>query len=279
MAPADGTELRPYVERLRAACAAAVVAGAGGRLEWDVHEAMKGMYRACRASALLLGELRRVSPHYARPEFLLPVDISGAPLAVPEAVLRDLRVTTEAQPDFAFWLREAEGYVLVARWLCMLSGLRHRTVELFLDHPHAPRYTLVQVRSPSKLEYGGCFDLPCAGHVVGLASVEEGLFQELAEELGLRADDLDGLRRLGAYEHAEGRAGLTPPPADVLDVEFRSVFRARLQPGALERIRFADGEVAAIAVFAVDALQVITRDQPEQIASGLGASLAMYLGS
>jgi hypothetical protein len=47
----------------------------------------------------------------------------------------------------------------------------------------------------------------------------------------------------------------------------------------LERIRFVDREVAAIAVFAVDDLQAVLRDTPARVASGLSASLALYLAA
>jgi isopentenyldiphosphate isomerase len=274
MAPGNGTELAESIRRLHA-----VVQSARSALDRDVYEVLKGLFMACVARPALLDELHRLAPQYGKPEFLLPVDASGAPLGPNEALLQDFRLLAAGYPEFALWLRGADaqadgqaGALLAARWLCVLSGLRHRTVELFIDHPQARGYTLVQVRSPAKLEYPGCFDLPCAGHVVGLASVEEGLLEELSEELGLREADLVGLRRLGAYEHAESRKdGAT------LDVEYRTLFRARLQPGALERIRFADGEVAAIAVFAFDDLQAVVRGAPERIASGLSASLAWYL--
>lgn len=296
MAPGNGTELAEYIRRLRAA-----VQRAAGALDGDVYQAAKALFMACLARRALFDELRRLAPQYGKPEFLLPVDASGAPLVPTDAVLQDFRLIVAANPEFALWLQEAgaraagvpasgigrgaaplvsgDAALLVARWLCALSGLRHRTVELFIDHPQARGYTLIQVRSPAKLEYPGSFDLPCAGHVVGMASVEEGLFQELAEELGLREADLAGLRRLGAYEHAESRAANSDSPGATLDVEYRTLFRARLQPGALERIRFADGEVAAIAVFAVDDLQAVLRDTPARVASGLSASLALYLAA
>lgn len=298
--PGNTTKLATHIRRLQAACARPVVLGPHGLVEGilnaQVYEAAKGLFLACQGPGEskpgpLLGELRRLAPQYGKPEYLLPVDGSGAPLAATEGVLRDFRLIVAAHPEFALWMQEASppgsgktggvslrvtGTIplLVARWLCALSGLRHRTVELFIDHPQASGYTLIQVRSLAKLDYPGCFDLPCAGHVVGLASVEEGLVQELGEELGLREADLAGLRRLGTYEHAESRGAQRA----MLDVEHRTVFRARLQPGALERIRFADGEVAAIAVFADDDLQDLMREAPERIASGLSASLALYLG-
>jgi isopentenyldiphosphate isomerase len=318
MALADGTRLAGEIRRLREAYLASdAVHGQSGRLDAAVCDATKALFLACRDTPSLLDDLRRLAPQYGKPEYLLPVNAAGVPLAVDQAALKDCYRVATAYPEFALWIqpaalpsassRSAPSQVvsgtrglsdrpeppdwakqasaspraqqaasppamLFARWLCHLAGLRHRTVELFLDHPQAPGYTLVQLRSPAKLEYPGCFDLPCAGHVAGLASVEEGLFQELAEELGLAADDLSGLQRLGAYEHAESH-----PDRAVLDVEHRTVFRARWQPGALDRIRFADGEVAAIAVFGVEDLRSTITREPERFASGLRASLAFYL--
>jgi isopentenyldiphosphate isomerase len=205
---------------------------------------------------------------------LLPVDEAGRGRVAPAEVPADYWALAAREPEFTLWFRIQGESILAARWLCHLAGLRHRTVELFIDHPSLPGYALIQVRSPAKREYPACFDLPAAGHVVGGASVIEGLHQELAEELGLDATGIEDLRVLGGYVHAEEALG-----GAIRDVEQRTVYRCRLRAGHLERVRFADGEVAALAVFALPALHVMLNDYPERFASGLAASFPLYLRS
>ena len=50
-------------------------------------------------------------------------------------------------------------------------------------------------------------------------------------------------------------------------------------PAEIPRIHFADGEVAAICVFALPELQGVLARHPERIASGLRDSLDGYLRS
>jgi len=175
---------------------------------------------------------------------------------------------------FGEWLREATlpsggTALLAARWLYHLAGLRHRTVQLFLDPVHQPDCTLVQVRGMGKLEYPGCFDTAAAGHVIELDGVEDSVYKELSEDLGLTREDVRGLEMLAEYEHRE-----TLHDGAIRDMEFRSVFHGRLAGGALECIRFVDGEVAGICVFSVAALAALVDCFPDRVASGLQASLA-----
>ncbi len=67
-----------------------------------------------------------------------------------------------------------------------------------IDHPTLAGQTLVQVRALGKPLFPGCFDMPAGGHVVGLETNEEAVLKELAEELGLAPDDVEGLAVLGA---------------------------------------------------------------------------------
>jgi isopentenyldiphosphate isomerase len=270
--------------RLRAA-----VRRADAMVDGPICEQIRQLYLACRLQPHLAAELQARASGYGKAELLLPVDPTGWPAAVPSDELEAVVATLTAEPGSALWLQvPASGArlentwpqagedrpaprLLVARWLCHLIGIRHRTVELFIDHPTDAGQTLVQVRSLGKAEYPGCFDLPVAGHVVGQAGLEESLWRELAEELGLERADLANTRFLGSYESLDRRHA-----GQVLDLEYRSVYRAALVPGRLEAVRFADGEVAAIAGFTVPELLAILDKQPQRVASGLAASMKLY---
>jgi isopentenyldiphosphate isomerase len=147
-------------------------------------------------------------------------------------------------------------------------------VHLFIDHAQRDDYTLVQVRGFGKAESPGRFDLPAAGHSAGTESTGVTLHKELKEELGLDGDDLVDLKQIGGYEYqgVKGASG-------VHNVEFRTVFRSRLKACRLDRIGFADGEVAAICLFGKEELEVLLGTCPERVASGLRASFPIYLGS
>ena len=52
-----------------------------------------------------------------------------------------------------------------------------------------------------------------------------------------------------------------------------------LKPQALSRIRFADGEVAAIALISISELRTLLQNFPERAAGGITDSLPLYLDS
>lgn len=222
--------------------------------------------------------LQQVAPEYGKQEFLLCIDSRGKAVAFARDVVQDFEGTLARHPDFARWfevaiLPEIGGTgLLVARWLCHLLGIRHRVVHLFIDHPILDDYTFVQVRGLSKVEAPGAFDLPAAGHVVGLETIRDALFKELREELGLESVDICDLQRIGNYEYQGPNNGV-----GVYNVEVRTVFRSRLKSGRLLRIRFLDGEVAAISMFALPELRALIDAYPERIASGLCESFSVYL--
>ncbi len=279
----------------RVAAVRAAVQDAAQCLGTSVYQEAKELFLACAARPEYLAELRRLAPQFGRAEFLLPVDAQGMAAPANVEVLRDVPSTLAARPEFEAWFQVANmsgppgsastatlagqgepaspspAFVLVSRWLCHLAGLRHRTVEIFIDHPVDGQFTLVQIRSPAKLEYPGCFDLPTAGHVVGLASLEESFYKELHEELALGTDDLEAVQRLGSYVSDETSYG-----GARRDVEQRTVFASRLKPGRLEKIRFLDGEVAGVAFFKVSEIEALLSKYPERVASGLAQSLPLY---
>ena len=50
--------------------------------------------------------------------------------------------------------------------------------------------------------------------------------------------------------------------------EYRVLYQAALKPEAAAKIRFADGEVAGLAVFAVPELRMLVQRSPERVARG-----------
>jgi len=195
-------------------------------------------------------------------------------------MLSQWRETAQEHPGFARWLSEAvlaDGtpVLLAARWLCHLVGLCHATVEIFIDPPGLPGHTLVQVRGMEKFEAPGAWDIPCAGHISGTDEEESSLRKELSEELNLALEDLYNLRLTGRYVsisapmHGAGKNGK-------INNEYRVLYQAALKPEAAVKIRFADGEVAGLAVFAVPELRMLVQSSPERVASGLSGAMDFY---
>lgn len=220
---------------------------------------------------------------YAQNEYLLVVGADGQPCGRGEGLLGSYHQVFNAYSGFGNWfqagvLRDKSGscpgepVLLAARWLCHLVGLRHQTVELFIDPPAVEGHTLVQVRGVNKVLAPGVFDIPCAGHIDGEDGVEESLCKELGEELNLDTSDLENLTLVAHYatevqEYAsEG----------LVNVEYCFLFRARLKASSVSRIRFTDGEVAGLALFDVNQLRELARRFPERVASGLSDSLPYY---
>lgn len=216
-------------------------------------------------------------------EFLLVLDEQGRPAKPLKEVSDRFYKVAGEHAEFKRWFRESmllEGelagspVLLAARWLCHLTGLRHGTVEIFLDPPDMPGHTLVQVRAMSKFEAPGAFDIPCAGHIRGMEAPVIALEKELREELNIRLEDLDDIQLLGRYNSytgIEGDAERAP-----LNNEHRFLYRAKLKPETAKNIRFSDGEVAGLSVFAVSELRALVQQYPERVASGLADAIGFY---
>ena len=244
-------------------------------LDLTTYEQVGRLFDACITKPSLQAELRTIVPEHGDREFLLSVDQKGLPVFPSADLLADFDKRVAEHPDFGDWFQQDQidnrPVLLAARWLCHLAGLRHRTIQLFLDHPTAEGYTLLQVRGLNKTETPGCFDMPCAGHVTGLQSVEDALLEELAQELGLDRCDISPPQSLGSYEY---RGAINDPV--LYNVEYRALHRSRLRPGALSRIRFVDHEVAGLTLFAVSEVQALLEAAPDRVASGLSASWSLY---
>jgi isopentenyldiphosphate isomerase len=261
------------LQRLRSA-----VEGADHCLNRVVYDKAKSLFTTCVSSPQHLKDLLELAPEYGKPEFLVCVDNSGAPVYSTKDVVEDFREMVIRYPSFERWFQEAtiqkveRPVLLVARWLCHLVGFRHVAVHLFMDHPALDDHTFAQVRGFSKFESPGCFDLPVAGHAVGLESVKDTLFKELEEELNWSREDVCGLEEIGNYNYC---APLSDP--SFRNTEFRVVFQSRLKADSLIKMRFVDREVAAISIFSLSELQALISSFPERVASGLRESFPVYL--
>jgi 8-oxo-dGTP pyrophosphatase MutT (NUDIX family) len=256
------------------------VHGADHLLDDTTYPPVRDLFDACRTNPRQVAALQQRAPEYGREEYLLLVNHTGVVVHPPQTVVDQYRAHAARYPGFGRWFQETplgskgRPVLLVARWLCHLAGFRHRAVQLFLDHPAAAPYTLLQVRSMTKVQFPGCFDMPAAGHIAGIAPPGDTLFKELEEELGLTLADVAHIRPIGSYDCIE-----PPRRSELYDAEYRAVFCGRLQPGALARIRFVDGEVAAMAVFSTAEIQMLLHSHPERIASGLARSWPLYLAA
>ena len=240
------------------------------------YQQARQLFDACTSDLRVLKNVQQLASEYGKPEFLLCVNGDGEPMYAAERVLEDFRETLGHHPNFGLWFQEAridnKSVLLAARWLCHLVGLRHRAVHLFLDHPTADEYTLVQVRGLDKAEAPGRFDLPAAGHVMGADTIDDTLFKELEEELGLTKDDVSALQELGSYEYP----GAMDDPG-FRNVEYRRVYKAQLKPDAMAKVQFVDHEVAAISIFSLSEIQSLIDSFPERVASGLEGSFPTYI--
>jgi len=251
--------------------------GADHILDKAVYEKALDLFSAYSSNPQDLKNLQRLAPEYGKPEFLLCVDSNGSPAYHTQDMVEDFREVVSQQPNFGLWFQEAtveengKPILLIARWLCHLIELRHRSVHLFIDHPTVEGYTFVQVRGLGKFESPGLFDLPAAGHVVGLATIMDTLFKELEEELNWSRDDIYRPELVESYNYSEPLSN-----SDLRNVEFRLVFQCRLKADRLHKVRFVDGEVAAISVFSLSELQALINTFPERVASGLLESFPLY---
>lgn len=234
------------------------------------------LFDRCRSDGKCLATVQKLAPEYGEPEFLLCVGADGQPGPPDGRLIDRYREAISRHPDIGSWVQLADPpdadapTLLVARWMCHLAGFRHKTVHLFIDHPTLASHTLVQVRGLDKAESPGCFDLPVAGHVVGLESVVDTLAKELGEELGLEPSALGEIVELGSSESAS-----SPQPA-FRNVEYHVVFRGRISAAAWQNVSADAHEVAAIGAFPLPELQRMIERFPDRIASGLKSSLPLY---
>jgi isopentenyldiphosphate isomerase len=257
-----------------------VVSALDHKLNSATFEAVNAFLRRCDELSDGISHIcQHLAPEFGREEYLVCVDRLGDQVSVPAAVLSQTRALSGTLSMPVSWSRivttpDGGEILLLARWLCHLGGFRHRTVHLFLDHPELPDHTLVQVRGIDKAEAPGRFDLPVAGHVVGLDTALETLVKEMREELGIAPSMLIDLQHLGCFECSH--------PSDVEEfrnVEYHEVYRAQLSADGWLGAHARDTEVAAVAAFQIGDLMAMVGRFPERVASGLKASLSRFTKS
>jgi isopentenyldiphosphate isomerase len=213
---------------------------------------------------------------YLQDEFLLNVDGEGRAPDISNHIERMFLQTAKEHPEFTKWfslsIKESKPTLLAGRWFCHLAGLRHGTVEIFIDPPLLENHTLVQIRGMNKFEAPGAFDISCAGHINGTDTIVRSLEKELAEELNLTLNDLNELRLIKQYNSYTGGG-----ENKTANYEYRILFRAKLIAKTVVDIRFQDREVAGLAIFSVPELREIIACYPDRIASGLSDALIYYV--
>lgn len=249
----------------------AAVKRADYRLDRTTYRRAQRLFTSCLSDPRHLQYIQKIAPEYGQPEFLQNVDSHGIPVTVSDKIMKEFQETRANSPEFDLWFREEKSgeqtkpVLLIARWLCHLVGFRHTTVQLFIDPPHLAEHTLIQVRAADRPESPGCFDIPVAGHVPDSASVEDTVFTELMEELGLAPDALEEFTQLGSHNQTV-----------LHNVEHCVIFYSRLSADAWPRLNATSPEVAAVATFALTDLEKMMVSFPERIASGLKHAFPFY---
>ena len=214
--------------------------------------------------------LEDTTPEYKQNEYLLNVDQAGNQVQPSHNILTQI----QNHPILQNWFYISNNTLSIARWLAHLCGFRHRCIHLFLDPQHQASTTYVQIRSLQKYNEPGGFDMPVAGHVSGSASFSEGLHVEASEELGLNLkNDVTNLHQINTNNIAITPLDKLP---DYFDVEHTAIYRATLNNEAYHRIRFTDGEVAALALFQIEELATLIQKYPNRVGGGLRDSFSFY---
>jgi 8-oxo-dGTP pyrophosphatase MutT (NUDIX family) len=256
---------------------AQLVKAANYQLDHRCYQEAKNLFLVHFSSGL--ENLREVVGEFEVLEFLAYLDSEGEQTGAPPGIVDDFQQTVQEYPAFGEWFRVEEGgqdsepILLIPRWLSHLVGFRHLSIHLFIDLPSPSKLTMIQVRSGSRLESPGCFDLPVAGHRVNLDSIHETLVAELNEETNIEIDALEEMEAIGEYNFSSSSDG-----SRLLNNEYRVVFRSRLKRiDSLANLKLPLREVAAMSFFSIPELRNIVTVFPERIASGLSASLPLYL--
>lgn len=244
------------------------------------YDAAKRLFLKVKSSDDRSERWKTVSPEYGTREYFRTVDRLGSVSSTTAGVLEDYRRTLGDYAAFEAWFNEGSSIdqercetrtLLPARWLCHLGGFRHLSVHLFLRLDGNDEHLLIQVRGTRKAESPGAFDLPVAGHVAAEQNDRDALLREAKEELDLEAADLLKLTALGGYEYKEPDSS-----SWMRNVEFRLVFEAALSGSTFSKLRPAQDEVAAIALFSIAEVESMIATFPERVASGLRSSFPIY---
>ncbi len=165
------------------------------------------------------------------------------------------------------------------RWICHLLALRHRCAHILLlwISPALGDALVLQVRDWEKDDSPGRIDISVGGHMTSHRSeaAEDTAFAEMLEETGLTREDLDGpLHPVGGYPFDGSRPG-----ENFWNSEWRDVYVGHVQQDRFGRIRFPDGEVAAVVLVPVTHARRLLRQDVIPLASALQESLPKCLES
>lgn len=137
------------------------------------------------------------------------------------------------------------------RWFCHLVGLRHRVVHCFLTSPQD--LLVLQMRSHDKAEWPSLFDTTVGGHVKAGQGWREGALNEIEEEIGLPAAEvnrwLEGGRLVKAGPAYERYGvGRVHQDSDWLmrNRQVNQIFGGQLTDWGLSHLHFSDGELGGV---------------------------------
>ncbi|MEW5955059.1 MAG: NUDIX domain-containing protein [Candidatus Micrarchaeota archaeon] len=165
--------------------------------------------------------------------------------------------------------------VSAPRWLCHLLGLSHLGALCLLTWKNRGLgdCLILQVRSFTKLDFPGCVGFSVGGHVAAGESVEQALWREAREEMGLKAEDFAAKpRSIGrVFDCNEVRE------KNFFDSEWDELYLTELTDEGVKNIRFEDAEVSALYFCRVDEAAALLQQKHVKLASNLVHLLPFYL--
>lgn len=270
-------DFNEYLEQLRAS-----LIDKNYILNAEVFEKAKQLFFSCKENLQILRERTKEFTAIEKQkeedkEFFLNVNNNGSVIYPSVALIRKFITIQKENQGFDLWFRKNEynnrPVLLIARWLSHLTGFRHRCCHIFLDHCTQRGYTFVQLRSFGKIDSPGYLDIPVGGHTKGIATLKETAKEELKDELNLDLIyDIEDFQSIGDYSYCE-----PPKRPNFHNIEHRTVVWGRLKTNAFPKIKFRDGEVAAICLFTISEIKILLKKFPERVASGLIGSFPIYM--
>jgi isopentenyldiphosphate isomerase len=137
------------------------------------------------------------------------------------------------------------------------EGLWHRTVHIYLFRQRIEGLEfLLHLRSMKKESAPGCWDTRFGGHVKAGQTMEEGVRDELVEEIGL---DVSRLKIFGGEWHKRDN----PPNREYTQIYFLEF------NDSLDTLKFNDGEVDDVKWATVEEIKSGMRANPDQYSARL----------
>ncbi len=149
------------------------------------------------------------------------------------------------------------------------EGLWHRTVHIYLFRKGADGLEfLLNLRSKLNETMPGCWNTRFGGHIKAGQSVEEGVRDELQEEVGLDTGNLNLIE--GEWQKRD-----FPPNREYTKVYFLEY------TDSLENLKFNDGEVDEVKWMTVEAIKEDIRKTPEAYSASLSGfeKISNYIAS